>query len=148
VNPNAIFVLGLRARHVTKASRIHVYSLTPADIEPHSPEGSVIVPATSPLVVAVGAINLSSNGLESFSSQGPTDDGRVKPDLTAPDGNTSESGLGGRFGGTSAACPHAAGFAALIKQIDPVLNGSALRDQLVAAVKPRGISPPNNSYGY
>jgi hypothetical protein len=148
VKPNDIFVLCLRAKHVTRASRIHVYSLTAADIEPRSPERSVIVPATSPLVVAVGAINLGSNGLEPFSSQGPTDDDNViKPDLTAPDGNTSQSALGGRFGGTSAACPHAAGFAALIEQIDPGLDGGGLRAQLVAAVKPRGTSP-NNSYGY
>src|SRR4051812_11019805 len=94
---------------------------------PHSPEGSVIVPATSAAAVAVGAINLSSKKLEPFSSQGPTDDNRKKPDLTAADGNSSQSAAGGQFGGTSAAAPHAAGAAALLAQFDPALGADALR---------------------
>jgi hypothetical protein len=139
--------LGLQAKHVTQAVRIHVYSLSAADMEPRSPAGSVIVPATSSSVVAVGAVNLSSDELEPFSSRGPTDDGRVKPDLTAPDKNSSESAAGGRFGGTSAASPHVAGFAALLRQIDPALGTDGLRERVLAAVRARGDAP-NNSYGF
>jgi len=147
VNSGDTFVLGLQAKHVTRPVRIHVYSLTAADMEPRSPEGSIIVPATSASAVAAGAIDLRSGELETFSSRGPTDDGRIKPDLTAPDRNSAESASGGRFGGTSAACPYVAGFAALLRQIEPGLSADGLRDRLLAAVRPRGATHPNNSYG-
>jgi subtilisin family serine protease len=60
-----------------------------------------------------------SDGLASFSSRGPTTDGRVKPDITAPGvsiyaarAGTSCSDLG--MSGTSMATPHIAGVSALM----------------------------------
>jgi hypothetical protein len=41
-------------------------------------------PATSKNAIVVGAINSDDNSMTGFSSWGPTDDGRVKPDITAP----------------------------------------------------------------
>src|SRR5205807_741546 len=46
-----------------------------------------------------------------YSTEGPTDDGRMKPDLAAP---TAVAVVGGYFSGTSAAAPHVGGEAALI----------------------------------
>jgi hypothetical protein len=61
--------------------------------------------------LSVGAFNVNSLLLQDYSTEGPTDDGRMKPDLAAP---TGVSVLGGYFSGTSAAAPHVAGEAALI----------------------------------
>lgn len=67
-------------------------------------------------IITVGAIT-DTNEMTDFSSWGPADDGRVKPDLcangedltsTLPDNNY------GRKGGTSMASPSAAGAAALL----------------------------------
>lgn len=73
-------------------------------------------------VISVGAIDVNSrlqNVVESFSSRGPTWDGRLKPEIAAFDGTRSGVALSGtnfaRFYGTSCAAPHAAGVAALIK---------------------------------
>ena len=69
---------------MTRQLRIHVYTLTPAEMDPHSAEGSIIIPATSRQAVAVGAIDVHSDELQPSSSRGPTDDLRTKPDVTAP----------------------------------------------------------------
>ena len=69
--------------------------------------------------------------MEFFSSQGPTTDGRTKPDVSAIDG-VSISGAGSfgtTFFGTSAAAPHAAAIAALAAQAAPCVlqtSGSPL----------------------
>ncbi|HEY52784.1 MAG TPA: S8 family serine peptidase, partial [Caldilineae bacterium] len=75
--------------------------------------------------------------LEPFSSQGPTSDGRMKPNLVAYDGVSTESygnsngapfvsgGVG--FFGTSAAAPHVAGAAAMIMQHHPAWSDDQVR---------------------
>lgn len=49
-------------------------------------------PATSKNAIVVGAINSDDNSMTSFSSFGPTDDGRLKPDITAPGCQTGGDG--------------------------------------------------------
>ncbi len=73
------------------------------------------------------------NGLAAFSSRGPTDDGRIKPDVVAPGTeilscNSSIAGSGNGWGlyqhndkylfmgGTSMSCPLTAGMAVLVRQ--------------------------------
>jgi hypothetical protein len=46
--------------------------------------GTIGSPATAKNSIAVGAINSNDNSLTGFTSLGPTDDGRLKPDITAP----------------------------------------------------------------
>ena len=53
------------------------------------------------------------NAIAYYSSQGPTNDGRIKPDMSAPAGMHSVM-YGDTFSGTSAASPVAAGAGALI----------------------------------
>jgi hypothetical protein len=63
----------------------------------------------------------TNSTVEFFSSEGPTIDGRTKPDVSAVDG-VSVSGAGSfgtTFFGTSAAAPHAAAIAALTAQAAP-----------------------------
>ena len=85
-------------------------------------DGSVTEPASSPDALAVGADCWQTGTLEPYSSQGPTIDGRTKPDLLAPDSVSTQTygaataGAGGcgasGFAGTSAASPQVAGAAA------------------------------------
>jgi subtilisin family serine protease len=90
--------------------------------------GTVGSPSTNKNGVSVGATlrGTSANSMASFSSCGPTDDGRVKPDLTVPgssivsagnDGNITTNNCGTRtMSGTSMASPGAAGLTALVRQ--------------------------------
>ncbi|MGO9269953.1 MAG: choice-of-anchor D domain-containing protein [Terriglobia bacterium] len=69
----------------------------------------------------------TNSTIEYFSSQGPTLDGRLKPEISGIDG-VSITGAGqfeNPFFGTSAAAPHLAGIGALLLQAAPcLLNGA------------------------
>src|SRR5262249_49902463 len=77
----------------------------------------------------------------SFSSLGPTRDGRIKPDLVAADrGDTVTYGLylsTGGFAGTSQASPHVAGLAALVLGEFPFTPPAQVAAYLKAITAPR-----------
>jgi len=105
------------------------------------PSGSVDTPADSPDALSVGAINFnnsptnySDDFLEVFSSQGPTDDGTLKPEICGPDGTLTHQTVltgGGGFFGTSASTPHVAGAAALLLDINSNQTVDQLRQILI-----------------
>ncbi len=93
----------------------------------HTPEGyrSIAPPAGAKNTIAVGAVNSDDDSPTFFSSWGPTDDGRIKPDISAPgcqidgDGGVTSTVIGGgydTFCGTSMATPTATGVIALLLQ--------------------------------
>ena len=64
----------------------------------------------------VGARDWQGDAAADYSSQGPTEDGRLKPDVVAPASTAVWPGIA--MVGTSASAPHAAGAAALLMQRD------------------------------
>lgn len=86
-------------------------------------------PADCVSVLSVGATDLSDLA-ENFSSEGPTTDGRNKPDISAP--NRTITSLTPSFAGTSGASPHAAGAAALLLAQNPSLNVTQLRTMIMS----------------
>ncbi len=117
------------------------------------PSGSLDTPADATGALAVGAItfsdttlNYTDDALEVFSSQGPTDDGRAKPEICGPDGTlTSQTILtgGGGFFGTSASTPHVAGAAALLLELNPNLTVDELRQKLIDNAREGDFSQDN-----
>jgi subtilisin family serine protease len=78
------------------------------------PAGSITIPADSRYAIAVGATDVSDDSNLLYSSRGPTEDGRIKPDLVAPSGVSSSTYGDLGFSGTSASAPHVAGAFALL----------------------------------
>ena len=98
-------------------------------------------------MLAVGAaLHSSTDTIQSFSSRGPTTDDRIKPDIVGADGGNSSS-YGRAFYGTSAASPHVAGLAALVKQANPTWSPSQVATYLKDRALGRG-TVPNNTWGY
>jgi len=125
--------------------RFWMWSLGGVDPGLGTSAGSLSLPGDARGALTVGAVHYGSGSAESFSSRGPTHDGRTKPDIAAPDGVTTAA-FGGPFFGTSAATPHVAGAAALLLSHNPSLSASALRDALLKAT-PGGGGNRNNDVG-
>src|SRR5215208_315618 len=116
--------------------------------------GSVAQPAESPWVLAVGAVCWNGYGFRPYSSEGPTIDGRIKPDLAGYDSvSTRTFGASGScttgFMGTSAATPSVTGAAALLLQQrrDLAGNPSAFMAALTARTVDLGARGRDNAYG-
>jgi subtilisin family serine protease len=110
-----------------------------------TPEGSIAPPADAQGALAVAAVAAESGALRGYSSRGPTDDGRTKPDLAGPDGVTTAAYS--YFDGTSAATPHVAGAAALLWSRNRALGVADLRRALEKATSSQGVGK-NNDTGY
>jgi hypothetical protein len=113
------------------------------------PAGSLTIPADTDDAIAVGATYWGSDVAEPFSSRGPTTDGRVKPDLTAPDGVDTASYLaqGRSFYGTSASTPHVAGAIAALKSRFGMFTLDQVVEILYGRAIDRGPAGKDTQYG-
>jgi subtilisin family serine protease len=140
---------------------------------PKSSEGDVVGPtifghAGTPDAISVGAVPFNDSGeVEPYSSQGPVAHyfGTAKTEIAAaplaepreitkPDLVATDCGLTtffvptptpgiNRFCGTSAAAPHAAAVAALMRSANPNLSAAQIRTALAASARPVGSLGPN-----
>ena len=110
----------------------------------------IIAPADADSVIAVGAVRQNGE-IASFSSHGPTYDGRIKPEVCArgsqtwcinPNNTTGYTQLSG----TSLACPLVGGAVALIRQVQPDWSAMQVREAILMTASQS--SDPDNSYGY
>lgn len=111
-------------------------------------------------VVTVGAADDKNTAdplddtLADFSSGGPTKDGRLKPELSAPGVSIRSVFLGPtttELDGTSMATPHVGGAMAVLLQKEPLLTPAQVKDRLqntaIATNEATGTLP-NNDWGH
>jgi hypothetical protein len=136
------------------------------DIEGYGDYYSIAPPAGAKNHLTVGAVNSNDDSMTSFSSWGPTDDGRIKPDVCAPGCQSN-----GDFGvtscsatndtsyvslcGTSMASPTVCGLCALVLQDfqaqfpgQPLPRNSTLRALFVHTAVDLGNPGPDYKFGY
>ncbi|MCS7294233.1 MAG: S8 family serine peptidase, partial [Dehalococcoidia bacterium] len=120
----------------------------PYDLYYRRADRSISVPADSVGALAVGAIEVSSPAAKaSYSSEGPTWDGRTKPDIAAPAGVSTFSYGAFGFSGTSAAAPHVAGAAALVKAANPGWTATQIRQFLESRAFDLGPPGKDTQFG-
>ena len=129
---DGLYALGVvNAKDATALSENPTATLeifTPNDeLEHPVATSSVSVPADANGAIVVGAVNHIDGILESFSSQGPTNNGKLAPHVVGPDGVTTVALDGKPFFGTSATAPYIAGMAALLLESHPNLTPEQLR---------------------
>jgi hypothetical protein len=126
-----------------------------ADLLNATPGSSMMEPADAHGAFTVGAVStnnwvLSSPAIEPFSSRGPTNDNRMKPDITAPDSTSTWTYLVsdptvGAARGTSYSSPVVAGAAALFKQKYSGITMKMIADSLRAMVKSVGTTSADSA---
>jgi hypothetical protein len=94
--------------------------------------GTISSPGCAELPITVGYVT-DSNEVGSFSSRGPTFDGRVKPDLVFYSSNL--------VGASSGATAQVAGAIALLLQAKPDLTPAEVKDILKETAKDLGFGP-------
>lgn len=111
-------------------------------------EKHIGAPADAVSVITVGSVTATKT-ISSFSSIGPSYDGRIKPDVMAQGTAAVVSDISGNIGtinGTSFSCPIMAGTIACLWQAFPNKTNQEIR-QLVLQSSDRYASP-NSQYGY
>ncbi|HEY0432815.1 MAG TPA: S8 family serine peptidase, partial [Chitinophagaceae bacterium] len=106
-------------------------------------------PADGDSVIAVGAVDVNGT-LGSFSSYGPSADGRVKPDVASVGVSAfleTANGTPGFGSGTSFACPNMAGLSTCLWQGFPEFNNMQIRAALWAAGSNATTPDARTGYG-
>lgn len=114
----------------------------------NSPWKYITAPADAQNILAVGAVT-SARLPASFSSFGPTFDGRVKPEVSSLGSGTvlvRGNGEVASSSGTSFSAPVIAGFATALWQQDRTLNVTALRSYIISLGDL--ANNPDNQLGY
>jgi subtilisin family serine protease len=112
--------------------------------------GTLSAPADAFEILSVGAVN-SSGSIASFSSRGPTYDGRMKPEVCAQGVSTQAATAStdvsyGPASGTSLSTPLVAGAACLVIQANPSWPPQLVREALMQTAD--NAASPNNTYGW
>ncbi len=111
---------------------------------------TLLAPADAFDILTVGAVNSTGN-IASFSSRGPTADGRIKPEVCARGVSTYASTSGtdvsyGNASGTSLSTPLVAGAACLLVQARPNFPPQIIRQAFMETAN--NATAPNNIYGW
>ena len=139
---------------VTRAAELAfqrgVVTITAAGNEGNKPWHYILAPADGFNILAVGAV-YNDNLVASFSSRGPTYDGRIKPDVVAMGVDVYGASTTGfdkysYSSGTSAATPIAAGVAGLLLSAYPYLSNVQVRNILQETSD--NSADPDNDRGY
>lgn len=115
---------------------------------------SIVSPPDGDSVISVGAVD-SAGVIADFSSNGPTSDGRMKPDIVAmgvddwvasSESITGDDSTFSYSSGTSFSCPLTAGVCALILSAHPELTAMQVKEALKMTANNK--DNPNNVYGW
>jgi len=131
---------GVEAELFVRSTEFHLYIFVQGgrmQLEHHSVQGSLLNVGGAHRVIGVGAVERHDENwcIASYSSSGPTSDGRLKPELAAPSCYRSPE-YSPCFAGTSASAPVVAGIAALLLEAFPQATPDQIREALCQSARP------------
>ena len=132
----------------TETKELKLFSFS-HPLEYQTASHSVSAPADAGGAIGVAAIdqaNWYTGPQEDYSSQGPTNDGRVKPDISGPTNVVVSTS--GRQEGTSGAAPHVAGAASLLLSRYPDLTSDEIQTVLEELAVDMGTPGADSIYGW
>jgi len=144
---DSIYYVVIRAYATTRPATFDLYALG-TDIEFPVSEHSLGTPADARGALTVGATEYRDDSLATYSSQGPSNDGRLKPEISAPAGVSGATYGPDGFDGTSASTPYVSGAAALVWSAFPNYTREQVADYLKLNALDLGPRGPDNGYGY
>jgi subtilisin family serine protease len=136
---------------------------TPEFLPPHLDISRTLsIPGTSQKIIAVASYITKGAGvsdISTFSSRGPTRDGRLKPEIAAPGQSIMSARATGisngtdkyhQLPGTSMSAPHVAGVIALMLQKNSNLTQEQIKNCLTTNARSDAFTGtiPNNTWGY
>jgi hypothetical protein len=145
------YYLAIKKYKATTNPVMHLYVIEGAsELQYYTESKSVLLPGDSRGALTVGAVPWAHSGtIEYFSSRGPTEDNRTKPDLVGPDSISVKDGYWTEIvQGTSFSCPHVAGAAAVYLSYKPLVVPAAVMDTFKTMCIDRGATGPDNTYGW
>lgn len=113
----------------------------------HSATGPGADSANSGAITVGATIRPSSLELAGYSSQGPTTDGRNKPDLLGPS-CLPVTDFAGCFSGTSASAPVVTGVIGVLRGANVLLSAEGAQALLPRITSDQGPPGPDSQYGY
>lgn len=138
----------ISTRAATVAARVGMLVVNSAGNEGNSAWQRIVAPSDADSILTVGAVD-SLRAYVSFSSIGPSADGRIKPNLAAQGHRTAIIGTAGvpvRGSGTSFSCPVLAGMVAGFWQANPTLTAQQVISYLQRSASQ--YTNPDNLLGY
>ncbi|WP_375437540.1 S8 family serine peptidase [uncultured Hymenobacter sp.] len=138
----------ISTRAATVAARVGMIVVNSVGNDGRRTGPSLLAPSDADSILAVGAVD-SLRNYALFSSQGPSADNRVKPNLATQGAQAAVINIAGqpvRSNGTSFSCPILAGIVAGFWQANPTLTAQ----QVIAFLQRSGsqYSNPDNLLGY
>ena len=144
------FLVAIQRYSATQARQFNLFwypGIFPPVLQYQTSGSSLVAPADNASALTAGAVPWNApNSAEPFSSQGPTTDGRTKPDLAGPDAVTTSTYPSPAYG-TSFSAPHVAGAAALVLDLNPCLSRTQAQSFLEGRAVPLGAPGKDNVFG-
>jgi subtilisin family serine protease len=153
------WTIRLHGQTIAAGGRVHAWiqrNHGPQFLPPTvSQEATISIPGTGRRIITVGSYITKGAGVgdsSSFSSRGPTRDGRLKPELCAPGQSITSANAGGGaaapyvgMSGTSMAAPHVTGAIALMLQRRPLATVTQIRNCLTRTARKDAFTGPASS---
>ena len=124
-----------------------LYSYGSIDPEMMVQSQTLTLPADADKALTVGAYRQATDEIAWYSSRGPTQDGRIKPDIVGPTGVTTSSMGYKTADGTSFAAPHLSGLAALVLEHRPGYSPKEVKEFLMEQTRDLGEKGPDSTFG-